>query len=77
MPPTRLQALDSCSQFGSSAVKWSNVRPRRHHVEYLPNVTATSASFFHLHSGMIRANPLYALLAMPNMLKEAIGWKTQ
>lgn len=49
-----------------------------HRVDYYPGVTALSASLFHVRADqMVQQNGLYSLLAMPNMVKELIGWKTQ
>ena len=49
-----------------------------HRVDYLPGVTALSASLFHVRTEQIVGNnPLFAGLVVPNMLKELVGWKTQ
>lgn len=48
-----------------------------HRVDYLPRVTALSASLFHFRPEQTVHNPLYSALAVPNVLKELVGWKTQ
>ena len=49
-----------------------------HRVDYLPGVSAVSASLFHVKMDQIASlNPLFAGLLMPNLAKELVGWKTQ
>jgi len=49
-----------------------------HRVDYVDGVTALSASLFHpRHEQIVYNNPIFALLVLPNMLKELVGWKTQ
>ena len=44
----------------------------------LRGVTALSASLFHFRSvEAVAHNGLYSALAIPNVLKELVGWKTQ
>lgn len=49
-----------------------------HRVDYLPGVTALSASLFHFRVGQVlKHNALYSALAVPNIAKELVQWKTQ
>ena len=49
-----------------------------HRVDCLPNITALSASLFHVRAApLLTAAPLFTALVVPNMLKELVGWKTQ
>ena len=48
-----------------------------HRVDYLPGVTALAASLFHFRFDSMANNGLYSALAVPNVLKELVGWKTQ
>jgi hypothetical protein len=49
-----------------------------HRVDYVPGVSAVSASLFHFKAGQLAAlNPLFAGLLLPNLAKELVGWKTQ
>lgn len=49
-----------------------------HRVDYLVGETALSASLFHVRREQIVAhNPLFFALNVPNLVKEAVGWKTQ
>jgi hypothetical protein len=48
-----------------------------HRVDYLPGVSALSASLFHFRVEQAAHNALYSALATPNVFKELIGWKTQ
>ena len=49
-----------------------------HRVDYTPGVTALSASLFHFRfEQVVRLNALFSALALPNVLKELVGWKTQ
>ena len=49
-----------------------------HRVDYIDGVTALSASLFHFRiEQFLTHNPLYTGLAIPNIVKELIGWKTQ
>lgn len=48
-----------------------------HRVKYLENVTALSASLFHIRPlEMLRNNPLYSAAVVPNIIKELVGFKT-
>ena len=49
-----------------------------HRVDYLDGVTALSASLFHFRiEQVLPQNALYSALAVPNVIKELVGWKTQ
>ena len=49
-----------------------------HRVDYIDGVVALSASLFHFRTEqVIRHNALFSVLAIPNVAKELIGWKTQ
>ena len=49
-----------------------------HRVDYLPGHIALSASLFHFRFEQVaRHNPLFSVLALPNVIKELVGWKTQ
>mmetsp|Transcript_26105 Transcript_26105/g.41319 ORF Transcript_26105/g.41319 Transcript_26105/m.41319 type:complete len:341 (-) Transcript_26105:61-1083(-) len=49
-----------------------------HRVDYIPGVTALTASLFHVRPrGLVFNNPLFAFVTLPNMLKEYIGLKMQ
>lgn len=48
-----------------------------HRVDYLPQQTAVSASLFHFRWEQTPQNSLYTALAVPNVIKELVGWKTQ
>jgi ribosomal protein L16 Arg81 hydroxylase len=49
-----------------------------HRVDYIPDVTALSVSFFHVrYYDLLMQNPLFASTIVPNMVKELVGWKTQ
>ena len=49
-----------------------------HRVQYLPEVTAVSISLFEfVPSSFLTNNPLFAVSLIPNLIKEAIGIKTQ
>jgi hypothetical protein len=49
-----------------------------HRVDYEQGVLALSVSLFHVRKWEMVANhPLYALLVIPNLIKELVGWKTQ
>ena len=49
-----------------------------HRVEYLPDVTAVSVSLFEFAPReFVFNNPLYAATLIPNLIKEAVGLKTQ
>ena len=47
-------------------------------MDYLDGVTALSASLFHFRiEQVLPQNALYSALAVPNVIKELVGWKTQ
>jgi hypothetical protein len=48
-----------------------------HRVDYLPGVTALAASLFHFRVEQVAHNGLFTALAIPNVIKELVGWKTQ
>ena len=49
-----------------------------HQVRYLPGVTAVSMSLFEFVGGeFLGNNPLFAFSVIPNLVKEAVGLKTQ
>ena len=49
-----------------------------HRVDYLPGVSAISASLFHFRAEQVAThNPLFTSLLVPNIAKELVGWKTQ
>lgn len=49
-----------------------------HRVDYVDGVTALAASLFHFRvEQAVSHNALYMTLAVPNIVKELIGWKTQ
>lgn len=49
-----------------------------HKVEYIPNVTAVSMSLFEfIGDEFLFNNPVFAMTIIPNLIKEAIGLKTQ
>uniref|UniRef100_A0A7S2SEZ1 JmjC domain-containing protein n=1 Tax=Rhizochromulina marina TaxID=1034831 RepID=A0A7S2SEZ1_9STRA len=48
-----------------------------HRVDYLGEASFT-ASLFHFRPGqMIRNNPIFTAVLVPNLFKELVGWKTQ
>ncbi len=48
-----------------------------HRVDY-ENCTSFTVSLFHLRFGqLLRNNPLFAFVLLPNLIKELLSWKTQ